>query len=1262
MTYVCLGNDQYEITLTVFRDCYNGEPPFDNPAAIGIFDADNELLFFELIDFNPMVNDTLDPVLSDDCFVAPPNVCVHRTIYQTVINLPPIAGGYQLAYQRCCRNVTIANLIEPLDVGATFGVTISETALDECDSSPVYNFFPPIFICVNEPISFDQSASDLDGDSIVYSLCTPLSGVTPDNPVPQPPNAPPYPDIPWLDPPYNVDNMLNGLPGGIPLAINSQTGLLTGTPNTIGQFVVGVCAEAYRDGQVISTIRRDFQYNVGICGVATAAFFSPEIQCDNLTVSFENQSELADDFIWIFGDENNPLDTSTLENPVFTYSDTGTYTITLIAEPNSSCVDTTTAEITLLPDSIVPEFEFEFTECSDSMVISVTDFTTDSASEIIEWSWELVGSLGEILDTSSLQNPVFVVDASNQVTLIMTVTAANGCMKVYQEEFSVDLLEEELIADTLQLCLGESVNLNPPPFITGAIYEWSPAATLNGADFFNPIATPLETTTYTVTITDGNCQIQRSVMVIVPDPVEAAAPNDTITCEAIINLTAETNFGTQFFWATDPDFDNVVSEEQSFEIELFGEQTFYLMVRDTIGCSAFDTVTIVSNGVNAAIDPDTLICIDESINLMLLNTDPNDILTFSWSPDSVIFAGQGTSTITYDPNIGGIQNFYVETENQHGCTRIDSTFVGVIDTTAQADFIFTQQCDGFSIQFTNTSVNAPFYLWDFGDNTNPNDTSTATNPTYIYPQEGSYFVTLTLPGSVNCPDTIIQTVPVGSPMIEVDFSYEITECSDSIIIQFTNESINNQSDFTAFNWQFSDGQSSDLENPLMVFNENQLLEVLFEITSSDGCMDTLSQIIPIELITVNLADTLLICPGLQTPLNPNPNTEYEYIWSPSTGLNNPNLPNPLASPTETTTYSVTITNDANVPCEIIREVTAVVQPDIDLFLPSDTAICASELEITAISPDAVSIQWSTSPDFVTVFSQDFTTTVNPSGMTPYFVQVESEFGCFQTDTITITNGTINVGLQGLVEVCNGDTVRLPVENLNPNDGSVYSWSPISEILEGENTNNPLVNPIENTTFSVEIINDFGCMTTETVEVIVNDFTPLLQIVPPVDTIFLGDTIQLTATFDQDYQYFWSPNNTLDFPFSNHNPLAFPSETTTYELVIRDENGCSNEEETTLFVFIRSCIDPFIFVPSGFSPNNDGKNDYAEVFGNNIESMEFFIYNRWGEKVFESFSQDIRWDGTINGEPMPPDVYGYYLNVNCVGGETFFKKGNITLVR
>ena len=271
--YKCLGGNQYEITLTVYRDCDTGEAPFDDPAYIGIYDGANNLVKTLQIQF--MADDTLSGGVFDTCLVAPSNICVHRSTYRSVTTLAPdpVGGFYDITYVRCCRNGTIVNINDPLFTGAVYDIMLTEEAMRQCNSSPVINEWPPIFICVNTPIAWDHSASDnfdAVNDSIVYTLCTPSIGGTVDDPKPIPPeNPPPFDTLVWKQPIYSLQNLMGiGDPRiGEPLKIDRKTGLLTGIPTIQGQFVVGVCIEEYdrESRKLLSRTRRDFQYNVGIC-------------------------------------------------------------------------------------------------------------------------------------------------------------------------------------------------------------------------------------------------------------------------------------------------------------------------------------------------------------------------------------------------------------------------------------------------------------------------------------------------------------------------------------------------------------------------------------------------------------------------------------------------------------------------------------------------------------------------------------------------------------------------------------------------------------------------------------------------------------------------------------------------------------------------------------------------------------------------------------------------------------------------------------
>ena len=102
LNYKNLGGNNYEIRLTVYRDCYVGVPPFDSPAFVGIFDSNNALL--QTLQMPYLGLDTLPPAINDACTIPPLDFCYEVTTYIDTVNLPPLAGGYQISYQRFCRH------------------------------------------------------------------------------------------------------------------------------------------------------------------------------------------------------------------------------------------------------------------------------------------------------------------------------------------------------------------------------------------------------------------------------------------------------------------------------------------------------------------------------------------------------------------------------------------------------------------------------------------------------------------------------------------------------------------------------------------------------------------------------------------------------------------------------------------------------------------------------------------------------------------------------------------------------------------------------------------------------------------------------------------------------------------------------------------------------------------------------------------------------------------------------------------------------
>jgi gliding motility-associated-like protein len=392
-----------------------------------------------------------------------------------VVTLQPNAGGYFLVYQRCCRNESILNIFNPGDTGATYMIKIPGSAFNDCNSSPRFNNFPPIVLCTNDPLQFDHSATDPDGDSLVYFFCDPFEGADPIDPMPIPPGPPPYNFVNFI-PPYSAINPLASNPQA---AVNQVTGELTGQPTQAGQYVVAVCVNEYRNGVLLSTNKRDFQFNVVNCsGEATAGFDAPSatieldgsVYCNGFTVNFINQSSNALFFDWDFGVPGTNEDRSQAENPVFVYPDTGRYQVTLIINPGYSCSDTAylqvgvyaevLAQIGGILDQCITDNEFNFEVLGD--------FDSDAA-----FFWEFTGPASQS-QSNQLDPPPVVYSEAGTFPVYFSVTtlhceAYDTIQAIVYPELEIDLeISEADACVPATISFGNAVQGSP-----GALYYWT---------------------------------------------------------------------------------------------------------------------------------------------------------------------------------------------------------------------------------------------------------------------------------------------------------------------------------------------------------------------------------------------------------------------------------------------------------------------------------------------------------------------------------------------------------------------------------------------------------------------------------------------------------------------------------------------------------------------------------------------------------------------------------------------------------------------
>ncbi|MBK9491050.1 MAG: hypothetical protein IPO07_21330 [Haliscomenobacter sp.] len=375
-----------------------------------------------------------------------------------------------------------------------------------CNNSATFRRWPDIYICNNRPLDFDHSAIDADGDSLVYRLCTPMQGATFANPKPQPPNFPPYDTLLWLKPLYNLQNMLGV---GEPLRINSQSGLLTARPGLLGPFVIGICVDEYdrRTKGLISSTRRDFQYNVQNCESVTAAFFAPESQCDSLKVQFRNESIGASNYLWLFDAPRTNL-TSTEVNPLFTFPAFNQYKVSLIAEPGTACADTFSRQVRLRTSGIEADFKIEVLPCAAESIVRLQDLSTDSTAAIVKRLWKVTFGDGGVINATGADTLVRLpLNVSG--TIMLTVINANGCEKTISRNFSTAGVQSpcEGIPDTIRACIGSIVPLNPTGVTTTAYtYRWEPAGLMDNANAVNPRYTVTQSGVINLTITANSAQ------------------------------------------------------------------------------------------------------------------------------------------------------------------------------------------------------------------------------------------------------------------------------------------------------------------------------------------------------------------------------------------------------------------------------------------------------------------------------------------------------------------------------------------------------------------------------------------------------------------------------------------------------------------------------------------------------------------------------------------------------------------------------------
>lgn len=768
--YDYLGNNNYKFYISVYRDCLSSGAAFDGNLSLGLFDANNSLLQNIQIPFTGSTN--VPVVFNNPCVTPPNNICTENSVYTVTLNLPPTSGGYTLAYQRCCRGPNINNINNPGDTGFTLWCRVPGTPDNNfINSSPRFNGYPPLLLCNNEDLVFDHSATDPDGDQLVYSLITPYSGATGLNPAPNPPPNPPYGNIVWA----GGNNAANPLGPGATINIDPNTGLLTASPNLTGLYVVGIRVQEIRNGVVINQTIRDFLFKVFNCNLQINADLPLQTElstftnyCDGLTVHFENQStsQVPPTYAWDFGVPGVNTDVSSAFAPSFTYPAPGQYLVTLVVNPGVPCTDTAFMDVI-----VGPPFDITFTSedslCFDGHSFNFVSNTDAPTGTSIDWDF---GPNAQVQNASgaTINNVQFNTGGSFPVTVEANFFL---CQASFTDTIFIypNVIAGMIYPDTVE-CKGLEIE-----FINDSqnalTYAWDFGVQGTNSDVSSatdPTFTFPNPGTYTIQLISSvtpECSDTIQETIVINHKLEVAFTSEDSLCHDgnSFNFIGDVfgPTGSIYTWDFGPhgsiqNSNNIIENGISFDttgpilVSLTGE---FNICRET----AYKQIYIYrSPEIDFYLEPG-LQCQPFNAQFVNLSTAETPI-TYLWD------FGDGTTSSIASPS------HLFENVGNYPISLTIWTSAGCIDTLIQIepDIVnvrpipeakfsvspkYTDICNS-QIQFTDLSSLANEYIYIFEDGTSSHE----SNPLHTYLEDGTLNPFLIVTSEYGCQDTTFETV------------------------------------------------------------------------------------------------------------------------------------------------------------------------------------------------------------------------------------------------------------------------------------------------------------------------------------------------------------------------------------------------------------------------------------------------------------------------------------------------------------------------
>lgn len=567
-------------------------------------------------------------------------------------------------------------------------------------------------------------------------------------------------------------------------------------------------------------------------------------------------------------------------------------------------------------------------------------------------------------------------------------------------------------------------------------------------------------------------------------------------------------------------------------------------------------------------------------------------------------------------------------------------------------------CNGFTLSFQNeSSGSVSNYLWDFGVTNSTADISTNPTPTYTYADTGTYQLKLKVTNTGGCQDSAFAEVRIY-PGFNPDFTVNGTCFINAY--NFSDATSTRYGVVNSWRWNFGDlttsADTTRAKDSSWTYPAPVSTNVTLTVTNSKGCIDSITKpLLVLDKPLLNLAfkDTL-ICSIDTLPLFANVGAGLVQ-WTPNipgslTRISNRNIPNPLVYPVDTTRYIVTVNNNG---CINQDTVTVNVLDFISVDAGPSATICRTDTFQLQTVSDALSYQW-TSASGARVNPVKFPR-LAPLQTDMYYVTANLGF-CQARDSVRINVSpypVVNLGPD--TAICFGSRLNLPANIV----GSFFQWSPTNSMINSS-TLNPIAGPSRTTAYTLTVSDTIGCNKSVTDTILIRVVQPL-QINAGPDTVAIPDQpLQLNASGIGSFN--WSPSTGLSDPTIANPIILLPAGTDsiTYTVRVTGDGGCFAEDQIKVKVFAGG---PQIFIPSGFTPNGDGKNDVLRPITVGITQLNYFsIFNRWGQRIFNTTELNKGWDGNFKGAPQPAGTYVFQAEGIDYLGNRVYKKGTAVLIR